>query len=269
MADVKISALPVAGAIVPSTNVLPVVNGGLTTKATVNTLVNSVLSASPTLVTPILGTPTSGNATNITNLQADEIENIATVANGTTLTGAEYVLISQGGNTRKTTVDDITTHSAGDYLAAQGNNTQNNAGATSANVMELETTDISNGITVELNSDPSPIKTQITFAKTGVYNIQFSAQFARTGGTGFSTASIWLSKNGTNIAGTNGQVNIPQSGGKAIASWNYVLNITAAEYLELYWASSDTGLTLEATATQTNPTRPATPSIIVTVTQVA
>jgi hypothetical protein len=179
------------------------------------------------------------------------------------------VLISQGGNTRKTTVDDITTHSAGNYLAAQGNNTQNNAGATSANVIELEQTDISNGITVELNSDPSPIKTQITFAKTGVYNLQFSAQFARTGGLGFSTASIWLKKGGTNLAGTNGQVNVPQSGGKTIASWNYVLNMTATEYLELYWASSDTGLTLEATGTQTNPTRPSTPSIIVTVTQVA
>ena len=269
MADVKISALPVAGAIVPSTNVLPVVNGGLTTKATVDTLVNSVLSASPTLVTPAIGTPSSGDATNITNLQADEIKNIASVTSGTTLTGSEYVLISQGGNTRKTTVDDITTHAAGDYLSVQGNNTQNNAGATSANVIELEQTDISNGITVELNSDPSPIKTQITFAKTGVYNLQFSAQFARTGGTGFSTVSLWLKKGGTNLAGTNGQINVPNSGGKAIASWNYVLDMNAAEYLELYWSSTDTGLTLEATGTQTNPTRPATPSVIVTVTQVA
>ena len=100
-------------------------------------------------------------------------------------------------------------------------------------------------------------------------SIQFSAQFPRTGGTGFSTVSVWLSKNGTNVDGTNGQINVPQSGGKTIASWNYVLNVTAADYLELYWASADTGLTLEATATQTNPTRPATPSIIVTVTQVA
>ena len=45
MADVKISALPVAGTIVPSTNVLPVVNGGLTTKATVDALVNATLAA--------------------------------------------------------------------------------------------------------------------------------------------------------------------------------------------------------------------------------
>ena len=80
---------------------------------------------------------------------------------------------------------------------------------------------------------------------------------------------MWLRKNGTNLAGTNGQINVPQSGGKAIASWNYVLNINTTEYLELYWASSDAGMTLEATGTQTNPTRPATPSIIVTVTQVA
>ena len=67
MADVKISALPVAGTIVPSTNVLPVVNGGLTTKATVNELVNS------TLVAPgAIGgtTPNTGTFTRITTTNA-------------------------------------------------------------------------------------------------------------------------------------------------------------------------------------------------------
>jgi hypothetical protein len=63
MADVKISALPVAGAIVPSTNVLPVVNGGITTKATVNTIVNAALPTVSANVVPTvdntytLGTP--------------------------------------------------------------------------------------------------------------------------------------------------------------------------------------------------------------------
>ena len=63
MADVKISALPVAGAIVPSTNVLPVVNGGITAKATVSTLVNSVLSASPTISGGTINNTTIGAST--------------------------------------------------------------------------------------------------------------------------------------------------------------------------------------------------------------
>jgi len=75
MADVKISALPVAGAIVPSTNVLPLVNGGITAKATVDTLVTAALNATPvtaaqggtgitslgTGIATFLGTPSSAN----------------------------------------------------------------------------------------------------------------------------------------------------------------------------------------------------------------
>jgi len=151
---------------------------------------------------------------------------------------------------------------AANYGMFQNNATITNGGATTANLFTLDTTDFANGVSVVSDS-------RITISTGGVYNLQFSAQFARTGGVGFSTAEVWLSKNGTNVAETNGQVNIPQSGGKTIASWNYLIQANSGDYFQLYWSSTDTSLEVLYAAAGTNPTRPVTPAIIVTVTQVA
>ena len=61
--------------------------------------------------------------------------------------------------------------------------TQTNAGATSANVMTINTTDIANGVSVVSGS-------RITIQSSGVYNINFSAQFSRPGGTGLDRKSV-------------------------------------------------------------------------------
>jgi hypothetical protein len=62
MANVKISGLPVAPS-AAATDLLPIVQGGTTKQLT-----NALLFTSPTLVTPLLGTPTSGVLTNCTGL---------------------------------------------------------------------------------------------------------------------------------------------------------------------------------------------------------
>jgi hypothetical protein len=45
--------------------------------------------------------------------------------------------------------------------------------------------------------------------------------------------------------------------------------MTASSYCQIVWHSVDTGLTIYATASQVNPTRPQTPSIIVTVDKIS
>jgi hypothetical protein len=151
---------------------------------------------------------------------------------------------------------------AANYGMFQDNNDQTNAGATSVNTMLLRTTDFANGISVVSNS-------RITMATGGIYNIQFSAQFTRSGGAGFSTVEVWLKQNGSNVAETNGQVNVPQSGGAALPSWNYLVQANSGDYFELCWSSTDTSVVMDYIAAGTDPARPETPSIIVTVTQVA
>jgi hypothetical protein len=146
------------------------------------------------------------------------------------------------------------------YLAAYDTQDQTNAGATSVNLMKYRTTDISRDISIA--SD-----TRITLAKAGVYNIQFSAQIYKAGG-GTSLVDIWLRKNGSNVAQTNTEVQIIGNTGRTLAAWNFVVQASAGDYFEIAWASADTGVYLDAVGTQSNPTRPAIPSVILTVTQV-
>lgn len=147
------------------------------------------------------------------------------------------------------------------YGMFHDNNTQTNAGATSANVMNFRTIDFSKGISIASN-------TRITMANDGVYNIQFSSQFSRASGSGFSTVDIWFRKNGVNIPESNTQQNVPQSGGKAVAAWNILVSANAGDYYEICWSSSDTDLEMWCGVAGTNPTRPEIPAVILTVTQV-
>ena len=177
----------------------------------------------------------------------------------TPLSGSETLALIQSGSTKRATVANL--YTGMHYGMFQDNQTQTNGGATTANVMLIRVTDFASGISIASNS-------RITMSRTGVYNIQFSSQFSRAGGAGFSTVEVWLSKNGSNVPETNTQLNVPQSGGKAVAAWNFLVQATANDYYQLYWSSTDTSVEMWYAAAGTNPTRPETPSIILTVCQV-
>lgn len=137
---------------------------------------------------------------------------------------------------------------------------QTNAGATSVNKMTLNTTDLSNGVSIVSNS-------RITIANAGIYNIQFSAQVFKTSG-GTSKIDIWLCKNGSNVANTNTEMEVTGNSHGSVAAWNFFVNAAAGDYYELCWSSADTTMRLDYTAAQTTPTRPAIPSVILTVNKV-
>jgi hypothetical protein len=126
------------------------------------------------------------------------------------------------------------------------------------------------------NTDPDSIgvsvvsNSRITFANAGVYNIQFSAQADRVSGSGSDSIDIWFRKNGTDIPESNGVITVAggAASAKTIASWNYMLKLSAGDYVELAWRTSDTNLQFIHEASATSPTRPAIPSVIVTAQQV-
>ena len=139
--------------------------------------------------------------------------------------------------------------------------TQTNPVASTAMAMTLDTSDITVNVSVVSG-------TQITTALVGKYNLQFSAQISKSGGTA-SYVDIWFRKNGTNLVSSNTRVYIQGGSAAQVAAWNFLLNTTAAnDYYEIMWSSPDTDVSLLATGTQISPTRPATPSLIVTVTTV-
>ena len=138
---------------------------------------------------------------------------------------------------------------------------QTNAGATSVNKMTLNTTDLSNGVSIVSNS-------RITIANAGVYNIQFSAQLDKTD-AGDDKVEIWLCKNGNNIANTNTETTLNGNNGKHVAAWNWFVQAAAGDYFEICWNAADTSVFLNSVVAASNPTRPAIPSVIVTVNQIA
>lgn len=137
---------------------------------------------------------------------------------------------------------------------------QTNPVANTAMAMTFNNTITANGVSVISNS-------QLTIAKPGVYNIQFSAQLSKTGG-GTGVVDIWLNKNGTPVDWTNTSVPVT-SGTPEVAAWNFVENVTVANtYYQLMWSSPDTLVSLNSSAANTGPTRPGIPSVIVSVTPV-
>ena len=151
------------------------------------------------------------------------------------------------------------------YGMFQDNTTQINAGAgedpVEANIMSFDTTDFAVGVSIVDD-------TKITLQNKGVYDIQFSSQFSRAGGAGFSTVDVWLRKNGVDVPESNTSLNIPQSGGKSVAAWNFLVQANAGDYYQLAWYSDDADVEMWHSAAGEDPVRPEIPSVILTVTQV-
>jgi len=138
--------------------------------------------------------------------------------------------------------------------------------------MIYRTIDFVNGISVV--ADNNSRLTKILFTKTGVYNLQFSAQFQNTDNTE-QDVTIWLRKNGyttaSDVQGTSGYTSIPKSRGTntpghSVTSWNYYIQANAGDFYQLMWSTT----LYTAVAMQYYPASsffPATASIILTVHQ--
>ena len=134
------------------------------------------------------------------------------------------------------------------------------ASINTATNMEFPATDISSGITVA--SD-----TRLTVSRTGIYNVQFSAQF-RNSDTAEAQADIWFRINGINVPDSNTRITIPKAHGGGdgfvVAAWNIYLTMTAGQYAEIMWSTPNTDVSIYHDSGLLLPTRPDVPSVIVT-----
>lgn len=155
--------------------------------------------------------------------------------------------------------------------AFQSNVTQSISSTSTAYKMAFEVVDLSNGVTVENNTDSPTTKTRITFAYSGVYNIQWSGQFDNTS-TSLQDVNVWLRKNGTDVSGSNGVVSIPAShggiDGHIVTGWNFIVQVTAGDYYEFMWSASNTSVRLKYYPEGASPITPSTASIILTAQEV-
>lgn len=129
--------------------------------------------------------------------------------------------------------------------------------------VRFRTMDFSNGVTV--NAD-----TEITIANTGIYNLQFSFQFQNVDSQEHDV-TVWLRKNGSDVAGSAGFVAVVSSHGgipgHCIPSWNYLLDAVGGDFYELMWSATSLDVTMEYYPAGSPP--PSAASAIFTVTQQA
>jgi len=156
------------------------------------------------------------------------------------------------------------------YGAFQDTTDQTATTTTNEYIISYDTTDYSNGVSVESTN-------KIRVKSYGIYNIAFSIQFANAD-VAIQDVDVWFKKGSgggaaSNVAGSNSKFSVPNShggtDGHLIAALNFFIELQADDYVQLAWASTDSDCKIEHLPTQTSPTRPATPSVILTVNYVA
>jgi hypothetical protein len=146
----------------------------------------------------------------------------------------------------------------------QFSSTQTQSGsANTAYSATFNTTQFSQGVSLVSQS-------RITVSNTGIYNIQFSSQLHTTANQAVDF-SIWFAMTGSNIANSNTEFTIEKinGGGFQVAALNFLTQLSSGSYVELKYSKTTTQGQLYAIGAQSTPTRPATPSVILTVTQIA
>jgi hypothetical protein len=103
---------------------------------------------------------------------------------------------------------------------------------------------------------------KIFVGERGMYNIQFSLQLDKTGGSA-SDVYIWLRQNGQNVPHTATKMVIDGPNNELVAAWNFLVLLDVQDYIELAWQSSDTNVVIAAAAASGNI--PQIPSVIMTV----
>lgn len=140
---------------------------------------------------------------------------------------------------------------------------QANASITGENLLTL-TPAFSNGITVTNNS-------RIKVPCAGQYLVTFTLQVTNRGNTA-AEFEVWVKDTGVNYALSNTRYDIPAR--KSSTIWSHVVpTVTgiftvdnpANDYLEIAWWSDSLDVYLEHYAAGTSPTRPAIPSVILTI----
>jgi hypothetical protein len=177
---------------------------------------------------------------------------------------SSVIPISEGSATYKTTLGAIVNSVTGYYGSFYHTASMVLAAPNAASTMSFNSTDLSNGVSIS-----GSFNDKLKFTNAGVYNVQFSAQLDK--GNGSATTCnpyIWIAKNGTDIPATSTSLTLAGgSADAAVAAWNWFVNVSAGDYIQLKWSSDVTNVRLHYEPAPT--VGPVVPSIILTANRVS
>jgi hypothetical protein len=138
---------------------------------------------------------------------------------------------------------------------------QTDGGATA---VTFNNTALSRGVSVVDSS-------KVYVDRAGWYEFTLSVQIQNSNSSDHSF-DLWGVLNGQVIADSNFSYSVPSShGGKPgrlVPSQNFFLPLNAGDYVQINWVTDDAAVTIQTTAAQVTPTRPVTPSVLLTVKEV-
>jgi hypothetical protein len=150
------------------------------------------------------------------------------------------------------------------YAMLMSNVDQSSAGITSENLIEFDTPVVTNGISIEDD-------TKIVLPYAGQYLVTFSLQVTNRSNTA-AEFEVWAKNTGVNYPLSNKRYDVPAR--KSATLWSHIVPAVTGifsvedpntEYLELAWWSNNVDVYLEHYGVNTSPTRPAIPSVILTI----
>lgn len=219
-------------------------------------------------------------------LKLEFLTGVYSLGDYTSLSGGTYIIVDDA-NTRIELSKGIYTNGSegaiGDVLVSQGAglpatwtsapapvygsfydmNTFSTLGSVEE-FMEFSSSAGSSDVSIVNNGLGNP--TQITVAQTGTYNIQFSAQLTKTGGT-VADVNIYFKKNGVNVGGSNTIVTLANNNHYVVAAWNIFIQLNAGQYAEIVWYTTNANVQLTSIPV-TVPPVDTVPSVILTVNKV-
>jgi hypothetical protein len=134
--------------------------------------------------------------------------------------------------------------------------TQTPAAINTAYAITLNNTSISQGVSIGTPTS------RVYVDRTGSYNIQFSLQLSSTNAT-VKAVYFWANVNGASVANSARILTISGLNYGYAPAWNFVIRMSAGDYFELMWATTDTNVQIVYLAPYAPA--PAFPSVILTV----
>ena len=120
---------------------------------------------------------------------------------------------------------------------------------------------------INITNNTSGLPARITVANAGIYLVKYALQFIKTD-AGNDEASVWIRRNSAAFANTNNTYTIQGSGIKNTIINSFFVDLGTDDYVEIYFTIKNINTSITGTGTQLSPSRPATPSAMVTIQRV-
>jgi len=179
---------------------------------------------------------------------------------GGTYNGGQLLFTNNTGGTFTVTGVTASGLSANYYGSFSDTTNQPVSGANTATVWRLNTTELSNGISISGGS-------RIQVANKGIYEIGYSAQIEKTQGNA-ANVTIWARVNGNDVDRSSSTLGLVSNSVYQLPFVSYILDLNANDYVEFYFSSDNQDVQLTTLSGLVTPTRPVSPSLIVVAKQV-